>query len=176
MSEYDKQAAAFLSKTGATIEAKFKTLGVHFAGDTLKRDIWSVRIVRGSRSYAFEFGGSIHDTMTRLERSVGVGNAHFFLVGRLDLLPTGATWKLKKATAALEAWATVGTDGRPTAYDVLAAMTKSEPADNVDDFADEFGYTKPSEALRVFKAVKKEYAALCQLFNEDEMAALAEIA
>ena len=50
-----------------------------------------------------------------------------------------------------------------------------QPADNVDDFADEFGYEKPSEALRVFEAVNKEYDNLCKLFNEKELEMLTEI-
>lgn len=176
MSEYDRQAADFLRATGATIEAKFKTLGAHFPSETDKRDIYTIRIVRGSRRYEFEYGDSIANTKARIERSVGEGNARFFLSGKFDLLPYGSISRLKKTTAALEAWDVAGKDGRPTAYSVLAAMTKSEPADNVDDFAAEYGYTKPSEALRAFKATRKEWAALQSLFTDAELEQLAEIA
>lgn len=64
---------------------------------------------------------------------------------------------------------------KPTAYDILACLTAYETAENVDDFASEFGYEKPSEAVRVFEAVKKEYAALRDMFNDQELSELQEI-
>jgi hypothetical protein len=178
MTEYDKQADAFLQKTGAKIEARFKTLGQHFGGDDKKRDVYEIRISRGSRAWAFEYGDSIQNTEARLERTLGKGNASFFLADRSDVFdPYGfKVKKLKAATTALEAWDVAGKDGRPSAYDVLACLTKSEPADNVDDFAADFGYMKPSEALRVFKAVKKEWQEVQKLFTDEEIELMQEIA
>ena len=48
--------------------------------------------------------------------------------------------------------------------------------DNVDDFAAEFGYEKPSEALRVYEACKNEADQLQKLFNDKECQQLSEIA
>lgn len=64
---------------------------------------------------------------------------------------------------------------KPTAYDILASIWKFEPSDDVDDFAKELGYEKPSEAIRVWKAVKEQYKELCKLFTPEEMEKLAEI-
>ncbi len=64
---------------------------------------------------------------------------------------------------------------RPTAYDILASLDGYEPNDNIDDFASDFGYTKPSEALRVWEAVKEQYKELCKLFTEEELEKLREI-
>lgn len=174
MSEYDNQARAFLDKTGATIEASYKTLGQHFGGDDMKRDIWHVRIVRGSRSYVFEFGQSVQSTDDRLARIVGPENVRAYLRGQLTLTPAMSRRRSVWQQEADE-WKPAGEGSRPGAYDVLAAMTKSDPG-TLDEFASEFGYVKPSEAVRVHKAVRKEWAALQALFNDAELAELAEIA
>lgn len=49
--------------------------------------------------------------------------------------------------------------GEPTVIDVLSAMSMEalDVADrNIDDFADELGFTKPSEAIRAYEGSKKE--------------------
>lgn len=57
------------------------------------------------------------------------------------------------------------------ASDVMAG----ENASNVDDIADEFGYTKPSEALRVFNGVKRAEEQAKRLgLSWDDLAELAD--
>ena len=56
---YEKQAADFLRKTGSTIEIKFSHNGKHFDNDKQTRDIYKVTISKGERSYTFNFGQSI---------------------------------------------------------------------------------------------------------------------
>ena len=63
---------------------------------------------------------------------------------------------------------------RPSNYDILAGLSVYD-YDNVDDFAVDFGYEKPSEALRAFTAVRNETMNLKKLFNNEELELLAEI-
>ena len=37
---------------------------------------------------------------------------------------------------------------------------------NIDDFSSEYGYNKPSQAIKVYRAVKKNYLKLEKLFND----------
>lgn len=63
----------------------------------------------------------------------------------------------------------------PTAYDVLACLTKSDPG-TLEDFCNEYGYDLDSKkAEKTYKAVKDEYNNVCMLFSDEEMAELSEI-
>lgn len=64
---------------------------------------------------------------------------------------------------------------KPSAYSVLACLTKSEPEQNVDAFASEYGYEKPSEAIHVHKAVLEEWEGVQKLWTPEQLLALAEI-
>ena len=57
----------------------------------------------------------------------------------------------------------------PTAYDILACLTKYEPSGDVWDFASEYGYTIDSKEAynkvkKIFNAVKREYSGVERLF------------
>lgn len=62
----------------------------------------------------------------------------------------------------------------PNAYDILSCLTKYEP-ESLDEFAEVYGYTKPSVATRIHKAVKKEYEGLKNIFTDREMEKMADI-
>lgn len=63
----------------------------------------------------------------------------------------------------------------PSAYDVLACLTKYEPG-TFEDFCSEFGYdTDSKRAEKTYNAVRDEYLNVSRLFNEDEMEMLREI-
>ncbi len=64
---------------------------------------------------------------------------------------------------------------KPDAYSVLACMQSYEPSQSVDEFASEFGYTKPSEAIRVHKAVLEEWEGVQRLFTVEQIEKLREI-
>jgi hypothetical protein len=62
----------------------------------------------------------------------------------------------------------------PTAYDVLACLTKSDPG-TFEDFCGEYGYdTDSRKAGKMYKAVVKEWQSVDRLFS-DCLDALAEI-
>lgn len=67
------------------------------------------------------------------------------------------------------------TEARPNAYDILAAVEKSDPG-TFDDFCSEFGYNTDSRAaVRTYFAVQKEYADLARIFTAEQLEMLAEI-
>ena len=63
----------------------------------------------------------------------------------------------------------------PVAYDVLAAITKTDPG-SFEDFCDELGYDSDSrKAEATYKAVKAEWEKVNLFFALDEIEALEEI-
>ncbi len=182
--DYNKQATDFLEKTGAKIELRFNKLGKHFDDDKTDRNIWEFRIVRGNRVYQSMFGDSINNTEKMFNKYFRFKNYNYTLqclnmpLNDLRFEDIGAyshRIKYEKAIKEQQNWGLAGTDDRPNAYDILAYMQKYEPADNIDDFAEEFSYTKPSQAIKVYEAVKKEWQAIKELFTDDEIAELQEI-
>lgn len=170
MTEYEKQAADFLEKTGATLEARYLKYAPYFPEDEDSRDIWEIKLKRGSREYVFTFGSSLHD-LEEWQDEIWKKRPSFMSRQTVEQ----ERQKLIIARK-VNQWGEMGKDHRPTAYDILAGMSKYEPADNVDDFAAEFGYTKPSQALKIFNAVQEEYKNLKMLFSDEEMELLREVA
>jgi len=57
--DYQQQAIDFLNATSTAITFKFKGHKPHFAGETVSRDVWRVKIKNKLHSYSFDFGQSI---------------------------------------------------------------------------------------------------------------------
>ena len=171
MNEYEKQATEFLASTGATIECTKLGTFPFFSDDEEPRDVFNVTIARGTRSYSFKFGDSLANTMkravartpnlvptTEMMRHVGVRNSAEF-----------SAW-VQRNKEKLRA-----VPKQPTAYSILAAMTKYNPG-SFKSFRDEFGYSTDSTKARdAYIAVQDEYHGLCSLFTNEEMELLAEI-
>lgn len=177
--DYKKQAEDFLKDTGATIEARWLRCASHFGEKDESRDIYEIRLRRGSREYVFTFGASIVDTETRIQKAFTEENAARIRKDYEHKLFTPYALQVvrkKNQEAELKEWKPAGTTYRPSAYDILAGLTKNEPADNIDDFAEEYGYTKPSEAIRAYEGVKEEWEAVNRLFTDAEILKLQEIA
>lgn len=67
------------------------------------------------------------------------------------------------------------TGQHPTAYDVLACLTKYEPG-TFENFCEDFGYdTDSRKAEKIYKAVCKEFENVSKLFTPEEIEQLAEI-
>jgi hypothetical protein len=63
----------------------------------------------------------------------------------------------------------------PCMYDILACLQKYDVG-SFEDFCSEFGYNEDSRtAERTYKAVCKEYAAVCRLFTTEQIEQLQEI-
>lgn len=64
----------------------------------------------------------------------------------------------------------------PTAYDVLACLTKNDPG-TFEDFCSEFGYEQESRrAEKTYKATCKEWADVCRLWSDAEIEQMQGIA
>jgi len=138
MSNYEKQANDFLTKTNTTIKARFIKYDKYFMDDKEERDIFNITIQRESKKYNFTFGQSI-------AKSTGQENFN----------------------------------NKPSAYDVLAGLTKYDVGD-FDNFCSDFGYndlqlSKYQEVLKIYNAVIEEYKMVCNLWNEEERKELEEI-
>ena len=60
INEYTKQANDFLAKHGILYASEFIKSGIHFDGDTEKRDIYNCTLKRGAKTLSIEFGQSIN--------------------------------------------------------------------------------------------------------------------
>lgn len=63
----------------------------------------------------------------------------------------------------------------PTAYDIIACLTKYDPG-TFEDFCSEFGYDEDSRrAERTYNAVKEEWVGVQTLWTDEEIEKLWEI-
>ena len=63
----------------------------------------------------------------------------------------------------------------PTAYELLACLTKSDPGD-FQNFCDDFGYDLDSrQAEKTFKSVKREWLKVSRFFSPTEIDELLEV-
>ena len=178
---YTKQATDFLAKTGATFKAEFKKYGKHFHKDTDERDIYTITLTRGDRSFTFDFGQSLNCSgrfwaYGNFKRGVSNGkeckagdlHGHKFADGKRFMKPRisgvyNREWEVNKD------WAV------PSAYCVLAGMTKYDVG-TFADFCGDFGYDEDSRtAGRIYKAAVNEWQNVAMLWNEAEIEDLQEI-
>ena len=171
MDDYEKQATEFLAATGATIECTKLGTFKYFSDDEEPRDVFNVTIARGTRNYSFKYGDSLINTWYRailrsngtqatdaMMRHVGVRNSAEF-----------SAW-VRRNKEKLRA-----VPKQPTAYSILAGLTKYNPG-SFKSFCDDFGYSTDSiKARDTYIAVQDEYHGLCSLFTNEEMELLAEI-
>jgi len=168
MNEYEKQANEFLTSTGTEISMKFKRNGKHFDSDESNRDIYSVTIKRGRRSFSFDFGQSVVNSSGFEDKATGrkyttdgkSAGGHSYRVDNLKFLQQHG--KPVKGTP-------------PTNYSILACLTKYDPG-TFENFCSEFGYNTDSKtAEKTYNAVKNEFQNVCALFTDSEIEQLAEI-
>ncbi len=173
ISSYEQQAIDFLNATGATIETKFLEHAPHFQDDKESRDIYEVKITRLGRKFVFKFGASLNDSgfyYTKGKRQITIDHS---LIGTknlasairakdLDFLNNGKSDVIHYPKA-------------PTAYSILACLTKSDP-DTFENFCSEFCYdTDSRKAFKTYKAVKREWKNIERLFTPEQIEQLQEI-
>ena len=172
-SKYEQQAEAFLKATNTEFKCEFLKHGKHFVDDKETRDIYRITLTRGKRSYTFNFGQSIVNSgfyytkgrqVIQIDRSQ-LTNKNLVLWIKLrdyDFLNNGKSDKIHYPVA-------------PTAYDVLACLTKYDP-DTFENFCSEYGYDEDSrKAEKIYNAVLDEWRNVCALFTDEEIEQLQEI-
>lgn len=180
VNEYEQQAQDFLKKTNTKLEVRFLEHNKYFVGDKDERDIFEAKLTRGTREYIFKYGASIADHETMLKSIFGKNSNTYYAENVINSKHNegraiGEKMKYTKLRAKMSEWNDAGQNFMPTAYDILACLEGYCYPDNVDDFASEYGYEKPSEAIRVFEAVKAQADALQKMFNDEELEELSNI-
>lgn len=161
--DYNLQAADFLSKTRATLTVEFDHNGKHFDDDKINRDIYNITLTRGKRSYTFKFGQSVNHS-GKFQKIINKGKF------QERILETSDTWQGNQN----DYWYS-HQPVKPSAYDVLSCLTKYDPG-IFTDFCADFGYDEDSrKAYRAYGAVRDEYLNLAKLFNDAELEEMAEI-
>jgi hypothetical protein len=172
---YEKQAMDFLEKTGCTMEIKFKENRRYFPNDKETRDVYDIKITRGSRAWSFEFGNSIADS----EFVAVYGRSRYKIPSEMRTKSNSeitlyVKWHLQSDFGAVKA-DHIKRPIPPSEYSVLSCLTKYDPG-SFEDFCSEFGYDSDSKtADRVYAAVKAEWLNVCRIWNDSEIEELTEI-
>lgn len=180
MTNYEKQASDFLAKTGTTFEVKFDRNDFHFEGDNERRDIYDVTFKRGTRSFALKFGQSIVKSGIRIGVGTDRSSAHFVVNDWQKYAKDGKADRIKLSLSGAVPYTLCSQDKiffpvAPTAYDVLACLTKYDPW-TFEDFCSAYGYDPDSRtAKKTYKAVCKEWADVCRLWSDSEIEQMQEI-
>lgn len=179
INSYEQQALDFLTSTNTKFECEFIRNAKYFSDDKETRDIYKITLTRKNRSYTFEFGNSINNSGFKLQ----LGSKKEMIIPTSDservLLLTKPT-ALKMLVVRTVKFNLNNSDKiilpqEPTAYSILACLTKYDPG-TFEDFCSEFGYDEDSKkAEKTYNAVKDEYLHVISLFNEKEIDQLQEI-
>lgn len=164
---YQQQAQDFLTKTNTTFKAEFVKFDKHFDDDEYGRDIYTITLKRGDRVYAFSFGQSLKDS-----------SRYYDTVTKRIFSPSGqglnCNVKVTSDTFFKNHCQLIKGE-EPTAYDVLACLTKYEVG-TFEDFCSDFGYdTDSRRAEKIYKAVCDEWMNVQRLFTDEEIEQLREI-
>jgi len=168
ISTYEITANDFLAKTQTEIRIEFFKHGKHFINDKDERDIYSVSLIRGKRKYIFNYGQSTYSSTHYQDKNIK--ERTYTLSGGNR---TGG-YKVNNPQFLIDYCIKIK-GVQPTAYDILACLTKHDPG-TFEEFCSEFGYDEDSrKAEKTYKAVKDEYMNVCSLFSDEELNELQEI-
>lgn len=150
MINYDKLAEDFLKKTGTDFKAVRVGFGKYFPDDTESRDIYEITLIRkGKKPFIFSFGQSLRNSGT-IDKNYETSK-EFDRSGRM--IPTSERDFERKRKA-------------PSAYDVLASLTKCNPG-SFDNFCSDFGYDIHSiQAKKIYLDVQKEFSEVKSIFGD----------
>ena len=166
MDEYEQQAQQFLTDTGTLLEIVYSYTEPYFDDDKKSRDVYRFTLKNAKGQYSAKFGDSLQATaINALCKSRGS-----FTIEQAKM--TGIYSKdNSKVMLAVRKLKPV----KPTAYSILACLTKYDPGSYVD-FCSEFGYdTGSSKAEKTYFAVQEEYNGLRRMFTPEQLEAMQEI-
>ena len=176
-SKYEQQAEAFLKATNTEFKYEFLFNGKYFCDDKEMRDVYRITLTRGRRSYTFNFvqliaGSGFYYTMGKqkvnIDRKYLLKENEANLIHHIRRESDFQFMNNKKSD-------TIHYPVAPTAYDVLACLTKNDPG-TFEDFCSEFGYDEDSrKAEKIYNAVLDEWKNVCALFTDGEIEQLQEI-
>jgi hypothetical protein len=158
-SQYETHAAETLATMNIEFRAAFLFHGPYWPDDKESRNVWELILTRPAvdrkdrKIVSFRFGQSIADSFRdQWEGIRNFGQAK----RRADMVPT------RRNT--------------PSAYDLLACLTKYDPG-SFSDFCDEYGYSNDSiKARDTWRAVGEEFSKVKRFFSAEELEVIGEIA
>lgn len=166
--EYTKQATDFLTKCRASIKIDFAGCAINSDWkETASRNSYNITITTQAGAMSFIFWDSIHNTEITHKTAAAyyeeTYRRHYENATESERRRAAKELAQKKAEAV------------PTAYDVLACMTKSDPG-TFEDFCTDYGYNEDSRtAERVYIAVVREYKQLERLFTPAQLEEMQKI-
>jgi len=178
MTDYNARAEQFLKDCGATLDIEYLYTGPYFSGEGEIRDVYRFTLKTPRGVYQANFGDSIHNTERR--KIANSMDGTYISEGAQPLIRTlrKAGFTIKEYGFGYAASGKEIMDARkhkPSAYDILACLTKSDPG-TFDEFCAEFGYdTDSRSAERTYFAVQNEWSGVRRVFSEEQLEALAEI-
>lgn len=167
MSEYTKQAEQFLADTATEFSIVYLYTGPHFDDDKESRDVYQFTLKNSRGIYSAKFGDSIANTEARaLFRKYGARG------------PITGGWSSPRDLQEAKKYKQMLANKRylpPSAYDVLACLTKYDPG-TFADFCGDFGYDTDSiKAQKVYFSVQQEWEGVRRLFTSEQLEQLGEI-
>lgn len=168
INEYAERATDFLKKNHVDIRIDFVGLAVNKDWrEQEKRNLYTVTLTSPLGSMVFDFWDSIHNTeiqtMTIDQYVKKSRKVSYDSLSYTEKFAAQREFRAKQSEAI------------PTAYDVLACITKYDPG-TFEDFCSEFGYDKDSTtASKTYLAVQKEYTRLKKVLTSEQMEELQEI-
>jgi len=156
-----KQAEDFLTRTNTKCLITYShTAPSDFSGANHKHDMYNVVLERNKRTYAFVFTDSLRNT----QRREYARDARSLLYTRDDREARKLGFKV--TAGRLNKDELLEARKPPTAYDVLACLTKYDPG-SFENFCADYGYSTDSrKGLAIWEAVHTEYAGVLQLFSD----------
>lgn len=141
LSEYDKQALDFLELTNTEIVPVLIGHGKYFDNDKESRDIYQISINKKSPN-------------TRIEQVASFKFGNSINDSGFSLNEGIHYWDKKRMRR------------KPSAYSVLAGLTKNDPG-SFSSFCDDYGYDKDYiKAQKVYFAVQEEWEMVQRVYGE----------
>lgn len=167
MIEYTEQAEQFLADTGTECSIVYLYTGQYFDCDKESRDVYQFTLTNARGIYSARFGNSIYNTEAR---------ALFEKYGsRAPIIGGWSSPRELKEAAKYKAMIAQKAYLPPSAYHVLACLTKNDPG-TFADFCADFGYDSDSiKAQKIYFAVQEEWNAIRRMFSNEQIDQLREI-
>jgi hypothetical protein len=198
MNDYEKQANDLLASMGVEFKAEFSFHGPYFLPDEKEtRDVYNCTFSRKGQSFSIRFGQSLAHSVcgdfqsyVRIFKSRPYNHDETFdewlqhnglpLKVRIGWQActqgtNKANWELLAYRASDAVAKELGQVRRPTAYDVIASLTKYNPM-TFEHFCSDFGYNTDSIAAKnTFDAVVQEWLQVSAFFSAAEIEKLQEV-
>jgi len=176
-SKYQEAAELVAKEFGITMTAEFMESRKYFDDDKEVRDVYSITLCVGPRSYKFKFGQSLNDSGFYVLQ----GKRKTYLDRTKIKTRQDAIMHINALAGPINMYRGLLFDANidtihfpvvPTMYDILTCLTKYDP-DSFKNFCSEYGYDKMSDkAEKTYNAVYDDWLNVSRLFNDEQLEVL----